>query len=234
MKRPASTSLRLGSSRAAAVSVPVAGGASADVRLTCKSRALDVYFWPHGRPHPNTLELPAYRAPNLEVYAGGSVATKSFFLFVSATSYNYAGTCDLAINPLATRWGGGGKTTIATAGRVRCRFPWIAQVKDSAPREPGRQRPSRAARRLCGGARPRPDRPEGVQRHVRHPLLPGDEAQAASASAAGSSGAATGRTPRSTTLSGSSSAAGEMPCSLNLRALGARASRVSRPSRCRT
>ena len=36
----------------------------------------------------------------------------------------------------------------------------------------------------------------------------------------GSSGADTGLTPRSTTLRGASSAAGAMPCSLNLRALG--------------
>jgi hypothetical protein len=134
MKRPALCVLVVAVLAAAAVSVPVAGGATADVRLTCKSRALDLYFWPHGRPRPNVLKLPAYRSPNLEVYNFGSVATKNFFLFVSATSYNYAGTCDLAINPLATHWGGGRKTTIATAQRVRCRFPWIAQVKVS-PRE---------------------------------------------------------------------------------------------------
>src|SRR5207245_9363479 len=43
---------------------------------------------------------------------------------------------------------------------------------------------------------------------------------AASASAAGNSGTLTGRMLRSTTLSGASSPAGAMPCSLNLRALG--------------
>lgn len=107
----------------------VARGQTEDVRVTCKSRGIDVYFWPHGHPNVKAYKFPKYGPPHLEVYRRGSFASKSFFIFVSATNYNYANSCELATNPLPTRWGGGPKATIKVTRRVRCFFPTIAQLK---------------------------------------------------------------------------------------------------------
>src|SRR5262245_56720567 len=112
---------------AALTRLPAAGGQIADVRMTCKSRAIDVYFWPHGHPNVKAYKFPKLPAPHLEVYRGGTPASKRFVVFLSATSYNYANTCKLATNPLPTRWGGGPKATIKVTRRVRCTFPVIAQ-----------------------------------------------------------------------------------------------------------
>lgn len=120
--------LVLGLAAAVAVWVPLAGG-SGGVRVTCKTRALDVYFWPHGHGYVKAYRFPANKAPNLTVYRRGSVASRAFFVFVSARGFNYANTCDLATNPLATRWSGGPKKTITATRRVRCTFPAIVQLK---------------------------------------------------------------------------------------------------------
>jgi hypothetical protein len=106
-----------------------AGSQTSDVRVNCKGKAIDIYFWPHGHPAVKAYKFPAYTPPHLEVYNGGSFASKSFFVFVSATSYNYANTCVLATNPLGTSWGGGPKTTVASTRRIHCRFPVLVQLK---------------------------------------------------------------------------------------------------------
>src|SRR5580765_4275782 len=106
-----------------------ARGQTEDVRVTCNSRGIDVYFWPHGHPFVKAYKFLKFGPPHLEVYRRGSVQTKSFFLFVSATNYNYANTCELATNPLPTRWGGGPKATISATRRVRCSFPSVVQLK---------------------------------------------------------------------------------------------------------
>ena len=59
------------------------------------------------------------------MYRRGSVATRAFFFFLSARSFNYANTCELATNPLPTRWNGGPRTTVTATRRVRCTFPAI-------------------------------------------------------------------------------------------------------------
>jgi hypothetical protein len=71
----------------------------------------------------------AYPPPHLEVYRRGSPASKNFFVFVSATNFNYANTCDLAVDPQPTSWGGGPKKTISATRRVRCGFPSQVQLK---------------------------------------------------------------------------------------------------------
>lgn len=106
-----------------------ARGQTEDVRVTCKTRGIDVYFWPHGHPAVKVYKFPKLAPPHLEVYRRGSFASRSFFIFVSAASYNYANTCDLATNPLPTRWGGGPQLTITTTRRVRCSFPSVVQLK---------------------------------------------------------------------------------------------------------
>jgi hypothetical protein len=113
---------------ALAVHAPVAGSTSGSVRVTCKTRAVDVYFWPHGH-RVKKLGLAPRKAPHLQVYARGSLASKSFLIFLSAGSYNYANTCDLTPNPAPTSWGGGPKKTIVATRRVRCRFPSGVQIK---------------------------------------------------------------------------------------------------------
>jgi hypothetical protein len=114
---------------AVAVWSPVAGSQISDVRVNCKGRAIDVYFWPHGHPAVKAYKFPAYPTPHLEVYNGNSFASKSFFVFVSAVSYNYANTCSLATNPLGTKWGGGPQKTVTATRRVQCKFPSLVQLK---------------------------------------------------------------------------------------------------------
>ena len=74
-------------------------------------------------------KFPAQKAPSLTVYRRGSVATRAFFFFLSARSFNYANSCDLATNPLPTSWNGGPKRTVTATRRVRCTFPAIVQIK---------------------------------------------------------------------------------------------------------
>lgn len=121
--------LALGLAAAVVVWAPVAGGRSGGVRVTCKTRAIDVYFWPHGHPYVKAYKFPANKAPSLTVYRRGSVAGRSFFVFLSARSFNYANTCDLATNPLSTTPNGGPRTTITATRRVRCTFPVTVQIK---------------------------------------------------------------------------------------------------------
>ena len=102
MKRRAGLALVLGLAAAVAASTPIAGGQSGNVRVTCKTRAIDVYFWPHGHPYVKPYKFPAQKAPSLTVYRRGSFASRAFFFFLSARGFNYANTCDLATNPLPT------------------------------------------------------------------------------------------------------------------------------------
>jgi len=108
---------------------PRAGGtATGSVRVSCSSRAVDVYFWPHGH-RVKKYGFVARKAPHLQIYKRGSVASRSFLIFLSGASYNYASSCDVTPNPAPTAWGGGPKTTIVATRRVRCSFPSNVQVK---------------------------------------------------------------------------------------------------------
>jgi hypothetical protein len=121
--------LVLGLAAALAAWTPIAGGRSGNVRVTCKTRSVDVYFWPHGHPYVKAYRFAAQKGPSLSVYRRGSVASRSFLVFVSGHGFNYANTCDLATNPLSTRWNGGPRTTVTATRRVRCTFPAIVQLK---------------------------------------------------------------------------------------------------------
>ena len=112
-----------------AASTQIASGGSGNVRVTCKTRAIDVYFWPHGHPYVKAYKFPAYKAPSLTVYRRGSVATRAFFFFLSTRAFNYANTCNLATNPLSTTWKGSRRTTVKSTRRVRCTFPAVVQIK---------------------------------------------------------------------------------------------------------
>lgn len=131
VKRRAALAVVLGLGLAAAVAawVPVAVGGSGNVRVTCKVRSVDVYFWPHGHRYVKAYRFPAQKAPSVTVYRRGSVASRSFLFFLSTHGFNYANTCDLATSPLPTRWSGGPKTTVTGTRRVRCVFPAIVQIK---------------------------------------------------------------------------------------------------------
>ena len=107
----------------------LAGGSTSDVRVTCKTGAIDVYFWPHGHPVVPAYKFTKFPPPHLEVYRAGSPATKNFFVFLSATSFNYANTCDLATDPKPTTWGGGPKKTVSATRRVRCKFPTAVELR---------------------------------------------------------------------------------------------------------
>ncbi|HSS79715.1 MAG TPA: hypothetical protein VLK24_00830 [Gaiellaceae bacterium] len=133
MKRSAALALVLGLAAVVAAWAPIAGGRPSNVRVTCKTRALDVYFWPHGHPYVKAYRFPASKAPNLTVYRRGSVASRAFFVFVSARGFNYANTCELATNPLSTSWGGGPRKSITATRRVRCTFPAVVQIKVIPP-----------------------------------------------------------------------------------------------------
>jgi hypothetical protein len=127
--RRAGLALVLGLAAALAAWTPIADGRSGNVRVTCKTRVIDVYFWPHGHAYVKAYKFPARKAPSLTVYRRGSVATRAFFFFLSARGFNYANSCELATNPLPTSWNGGPRTTITATRRVRCAFPAIAQIK---------------------------------------------------------------------------------------------------------
>jgi hypothetical protein len=129
VKRRAGLALVLGLAAAVAAWTPTADGGSGNIRVTCKTRALDVYFWPHGHPYVKAYRFPARKVPSLTVYRRGSVATRAFLFFLSARAFNYANTCDLATNPLPTSWKGGARRTITATRRVRCAFPAIVQIK---------------------------------------------------------------------------------------------------------
>ena len=101
---------------------------SGSVRVACNSRAVDVYFWPTGH-RVRKYGFPAKPVPHLQVYRRGSVDSKSFLVFLSSGSYNYANSCDLTPNPAATRWGGGRMKTIAATRRVRCSLGSALQIK---------------------------------------------------------------------------------------------------------
>jgi hypothetical protein len=127
--RRAVLALVVGLAAALAAWAPVAGGRSGKVRVICKTRSIDVYFWPHGHPYVKAYRFAAQKAPSLSVYRRGSVASRSFFVFLSARAFNYANTCDLAPNPLPTRWAGGRRTTVTATRRVRCTFPVVVQIE---------------------------------------------------------------------------------------------------------
>ena len=129
MGRRAGLALVVGLAAAIVASTPIAGGRSGNVRVTCKTHAIDVYFWPHGHPYVKAYKFPAQKAPSLTVYRRGSVASRSFFVFLSARGFNYANTCEVAPNPLPTRWNGGPKKTVTATRRVRCTFPAVVQIK---------------------------------------------------------------------------------------------------------
>ena len=113
---------------ALAVRPAAADSRSGSVRVACKTRAVDVYFWPRGH-RVRKYGFPANRAPHLQVYRRASVKSKSFLVFLSSGSYNYANSCDLTPNPAATRWGGGRMKTIAVTRRVRCSLASALQIK---------------------------------------------------------------------------------------------------------
>ena len=114
---------------AAALAAPVADGGLGNVRVTCDTRSIDVYFWPHGHSYVKAYRFPARKGPSLTVYRRGSAASRSFLFFLAPRAFNYANTCKLATNPLPTSWKGGGKTTITATRRVRCTFPVVVQLK---------------------------------------------------------------------------------------------------------
>jgi len=107
---------------------PAAESRTGSVRVACKTRAVDVYFWPRGH-RVRKYGFPARKAPHLQIYRRGSVASKSFLIFLSSGSYNYTNTCDNTPNPAPTTWGGGPKKTIVATRRVRCAFPSLVQIK---------------------------------------------------------------------------------------------------------
>jgi hypothetical protein len=117
---------------AAAVAVAMhpsaADSRSGSVRVACKSRAVDVYFWPRGH-RVKKYGFPPKKTPHLQVYRRGSVASKSFLVFLLSGSYNYANSCDLTPNPAATKWGGGPLKRIAATRRVRCSLGSALQLK---------------------------------------------------------------------------------------------------------
>jgi hypothetical protein len=129
VNRCAALALVLVAAAAVAAWTPIAVGGPGNVRVTCSTRAIDVYFWPHGHSYVKAYKFPASKAPSLTVYGRGSVASRAFLFFVSARGFNYANTCDLATNPLPTSWSGGPRTTITATRRVRCAFPATVQLK---------------------------------------------------------------------------------------------------------
>src|SRR3954462_10193165 len=108
---------------------PDADGRSGNVRVDCKTRAIDMYFWPHGHPYVKAYGFPARRGASLTVYRRGTVATSAFVFFLSASAFNYTNTCDLATNPLPTSWNGGPTGTVTAPRRVRCTFRVPVQLK---------------------------------------------------------------------------------------------------------
>jgi hypothetical protein len=124
-----SLALVLGLAAAFAAWTTAADSRPGNVRVNCKTRAIDIYFWPHGHGYVKAYRFPARKAPSLTVYRRGSVATRDFLFFVSARAFNYTNTCDLATNPLATSWKGGRKVTVTATRRVRCMFPSAVQLK---------------------------------------------------------------------------------------------------------
>lgn len=113
---------------ALAAHATAAGSQTGSVRVACKTRAIDVYFWPRGH-RTKKFGFPARKAPHLQIYKRGSVASKSFLIFLSSGSYNYANSCVDTPNPAPTAWGGGPKKTIVATRRVRCTFPSVVQIK---------------------------------------------------------------------------------------------------------
>jgi hypothetical protein len=130
VKIRAALALVLGLAAAVAAWAPTAVGGSGSVRVACKVRAIDIYFWPHGHGYVKAYRFAANRAPSLTVYRRGSFASRDFLVFLSARGFNYANTCDLATNPLPTRWNGGPRTTVTATRRVRCAFPATVQLKE--------------------------------------------------------------------------------------------------------
>lgn len=133
MKRVLGLALVLCLAAAIAALTALAGARSGGVRVTCHTRAVDVYFWPHGHGYVKAYKFPANKAPSLTVYRRGSVASRAFFVFVSKRSFNYANTCELATNPLSTSWSGGTRKTVRATRRVRCTFPAVVQLKVIPP-----------------------------------------------------------------------------------------------------
>ena len=60
MKRRAGLALVVGLAAAVAAWTPMADGRSGNIRVTCKTRAIDVYFWPHGHPYVDAFKFPAH------------------------------------------------------------------------------------------------------------------------------------------------------------------------------
>jgi hypothetical protein len=113
---------------AVAAHPPSAGTATGSVRVACQGRAFDVYFWPHGHG-VRKYGFAARKTPHLQIYKRGSVASRSFLIFLLPASYNYASSCDNTPNPAPTTWGGGPRKTISATRRVRCGFPSGVQIK---------------------------------------------------------------------------------------------------------
>jgi len=129
VRRTVGLVLLLGLTAAVATCAPSADGRAGNVRVDCKTRAVDVYFWPHGHGYVAAYKFPARKGPSVTVYRHAKVATSAFVFFLSSTAFNYTNTCDLATNPLGTSWGGGPKVTITATRRVRCVFPARVQLK---------------------------------------------------------------------------------------------------------
>ena len=129
MRRHAALLIVLCLTAALAAWAPTAGSRSGNVRVACKTRSIDVYFWPHGHRYVKAYRFPTQKAPSLTVYRRGTVASSAFLVFASTRGFNYANTCDLATNPLPTSWGGGPRTSITATRRVRCTFPATVQIK---------------------------------------------------------------------------------------------------------
>ena len=151
----------------------MADGRSGNIRVTCKTRAIDVYLWPHGHPYVDAFKFPAHRSPSLTVYRRGSVATRAFLFFLSAraSTTRTPATSPRTRSRRAGREGQGGPRTRPGA----CAAPFPRRSRSKRSRRAGHRRGvSRPPRRFDERAHARPDRGEELQPDVRHALLQGD------------------------------------------------------------
>lgn len=112
-----------------AASLAVAGQSASAARIACGTKAIDVYFWPHGHPAMPAYGFPAFKPAHEEIYKRGVPSRSKFLAFISANEQIVAKGCKKIGGHITPRWGGGPIADVKTTRRIRCSFPSTVELR---------------------------------------------------------------------------------------------------------
>jgi hypothetical protein len=110
-------------------SVAMAAPRTAGNQSACEdTKAVDIYFWPHGHQAVPGFSSSAYTVPHVEVYRAKSVSNQNLIGFADTKNGSLSSGCRV-VDEIPARWGGGKRRIVKVKARVRCTFKQSIELK---------------------------------------------------------------------------------------------------------